>query len=227
MKNAFVLIAALCSTLSLGSREVEPQFDTKWVPEKPEVLTYRVKGPHGEGMYQLSLARKDSVIECSVIVVTSGYSKVVRGMMGLDMRPLQSSARIAIHEQILMDTQCSYSSDHLRVTTTMTPYHRTVQADTALTGPVLDFWQSPVVVRAASHREGRTWSSTMLDPQKNRLIPFKLEVLGRENIHGVECTKIQVEDFDGKWIYWVETEGNHRVIRAQEPNKEVEMELEK
>ncbi len=226
MRNVFVLIAALFCTLSVGRGEEAPEFDTKWVPVRPEVLTYRVKGLHGEGIYQLSLARKDSVIECSIIVVTPGYSKVVRGTMGLDIRPLQSSARIAIHDQILMDTQCSFSSDHLRITTTMMPYHQTVQADTVLTGPVLDFWQSPVVVRTASLGERRTWSSTALDPQKNKLVPFKLEILGRENVHGVECTKLQVEDFDGKWNYWVETGGNRRVIRAEEPEKRISMELE-
>lgn len=51
---------------------------------------------------------------------------------------------------------------------------------------------------------------TSLDPKKNSLVPLSLKVNGEGKAQDIHCYIVEVNDFEGKSIYWVEKDFQHR-----------------
>lgn len=107
MKKSFFVICILCLTI-LGmstNRQKIVEFNTDWISQQPEVLTYRTKDNYGDGLYQVSISKGKDCIEVYTNIITNNFSKSVWGKMSWDMWPIQSKSKIIIGQQIIMDTK--------------------------------------------------------------------------------------------------------------------------
>ncbi len=200
-------------------------FNTQWIPSKPEVLTYRSTGNQGEGLYQVSISKRDSAIEIYMNIISPGFTKTVSGTMTSDMRPLQSKSKIIVNGQVMMDTKCSYESDHLTITTVMLPYNQTMANSPSFSKPVIDFSQIPLLTRTLPLEKGAQYTFTSLNPQNNTLMPLTVKVIGEGSAQEVDCYKVEVNDFEGQSIYWIEKGSRRRVMRVEQPGSHRTTEL--
>jgi len=225
MKNllSFFIVTALLTTILHGSEPAK--FNTQWIPAKPEVSTYRSKGNQGEGLYQVSISRRDSLIEVYVNMISPGFTKTVSGTMTFDMRPLQSTAKIIVNNQVMMDTKCLYESNRLAIKTVMLPYNQTKSDSLTFVEPVIDFSQVPLLARTLELEKGIEYRFTSLNPQTNVLIPLTMKVLGEVKMREVDCYKVEINDFEDKSIYWVEKGSRRRVMRVEQPESHRTTEL--
>jgi hypothetical protein len=217
MKNiiSFFTAVLLSTTVLFGSDPAV--FNSQWIPSQPEVLTYRSKSNHGDGLYQVSIMKRDTLIEAYINIISPGFTKTVSGTMTLDMRPLQSTGKIFVNNQVMMDTKCFYESGTLRITTVMMPYNRIVTDTLNSAKPVVDFSQVPFLVRTLHLEKGAQYAFTSLNPQTNALVPLTLKVIGEGDVQKIDCYKVEMNDFEGKSIYWVEKGSSHRVILVEQP----------
>jgi hypothetical protein len=225
MKTVTFVFLGLVTAHFAARGEDAPRFDTTWIPARPEVLTYRLSTPQGEGMYQMSLTKVDSVMECSLSMVVPGFSKSVWGAMTLEMVPLRSGGRITVDGQVSMETVCSYDGHHLHIATAMKPYHQSVENDTSFSARVIDFSQMPLFLRALHLKRGLRLSFNSLNPRTNTLVPLTVDVVGEEKVKNIDCVVAMVKGFEGEWKYWLEEAGRHRVIRAEQPEMHYLMEI--
>jgi len=217
MKHMFPLAALLLLTSTLLLSGVPSKFDTQWIPSKPEVLTYRSQGDQGNGLYQISISRNDSIVQLYMNIISPGFTKTVSSSMTSEMYPLQSVSKIIVNDQITMDTRCTYEKDRLTVSTLMMPYNRTISNSPTFSGSVLDFSQIPLLVRTLPLTNSSEYSFTALNPQTNNLMPLTAKVLGEVLVLKVECVRVEVNDFEGQSIYTVEKGARHRVMRVEQP----------
>ena len=210
----FALIVCCVSSAAAGLPD-EPSMS--WISAKPEVLTYRTTEPRGEGRYQLSSFKMDSLVEIHITVTSQGFMKSVSGLMTLAMRPLQSSSLIVINNQIIMKTRCSYAGGKMRIATEMIPYGKTAADSCDITSPIVDFSQVPMVPRALPLEKGRVFTFASLNPTTNALVPLTVTCIGPDSALGIKCTKISMKTFEGISVCWVETASPHRVIRIEQP----------
>jgi len=193
------------------------QFDTQWIPSKPEVLTYRSTGSEGGGLYQVSICRKDDHIDLYMNIISPGFTKTVAGTMTSEMQPLQSTAKIIIDGQVAMDTKCFYDMRSFTITTSMEPYGRTITNSPSFSGSVLDYSQTPLLVRTVKLEKGARFKFTSLNPRTNNLSPLNMAVIGQDSTQKTLCFKVEVSDFEGTSIYWVECGNQRRVMRIEQP----------
>ncbi len=217
MMKRFGMIAATllvgCSAHAAGPGT----FDSKWIPARPEMLTYKITGSQGDGLYQLSVSHGDSTIEVFLNIVTVGFTKTVSAIMRLDMKLLQSTSKIIVDGQIIMDTRCVYDEDTLHVVTDMQPYHQRVEADLAVSRQFVDFSQIPFILRTLPLKPGREFSFPSLNPKTNTTTPFTAIVTGDGLVHAIDCYKVETKDFEGESVYWLEKTGQKRILRIEQP----------
>jgi len=204
----------LSGIVAFGNEPVS--FDTQWIPVKPEVLTYRSTTESGSGLYQVSINKKDSVFEVYINIISPGFTKTVSGTFNSTMHPLQSFAKIIVDGQIIMDTKCYYSNENLSISTLMRPYNQTMAQSLNFDHRVVDFSQIPLLVRSLQIGIDSQYTFTSLDPTSNTLVPLTLKVTGLGKTQGIDCYKVEVIDFEGQAIYWVEKDARHRVIRVEQ-----------
>jgi len=216
-------VTIVFTTFVLGNDPVI--FNTQWLPSQPEVLTYRSTSSQGDGLYQVSIMKRDTIIEAYINMIPPGFTKTVCGIMTLDMRPIQSTGKIFINNQVMMDTKCSYESNELRITTLMMPYNRVVSDTFHSAKPIIDFSQIPFLVRTLHLENGAQFVFTSLNPQTNTLIPLTLKVIGEGYKQQVDCFKVEMNDFEGKSIYWVEKSTPHRAMLVEQPESHRTTEL--
>ncbi|MFZ4619303.1 MAG: hypothetical protein ACOYNS_01995 [Bacteroidota bacterium] len=216
MKQIFLFAAFIFSVSLLTASEPEP-FKTQWLSSKPEVLTYSSTSKQGNGLYQISFLHSDSLIEIYMNIITTGFTKTVSGTMNADLTPVQSLSKIIVNGQIVMDTRCNYEKQRLHITTLMRPFNRVMKNDPEFTGRVFDFSQSPFVPRALDFSVRESYSFQMLNPQTNQITPYSLKRFGVENVKGIDCYKVESNDFEGRSILWIEKGDARRVIRIEQP----------
>ena len=158
MKTIFILLFASIVSVNLLDATEPAAFDTKWIPSKPEMLTYTSTSPQGDGVYQISVDRRDSLIEIYLNIITKGFTKTVAGTMTLVMVPIQSTSKIIVNGQIVMDTHCWYEKNHLHIATLMRPYNQTMERDIAFGDRVIDFSQVPLAARTLHLTMGAEYS---------------------------------------------------------------------
>ena len=218
MKHFLLLSTLLLLTSHLLLSDVPSKFDTQWIPSKPEVLTYRSQGDQGNGLYQISVSRNDSIVEMYLNIISPGFTKTVAATMTADMSPVRSTSKIIVNDQITMDTKCTYEKDRLTISTLMMPYNHTISNSPAFSGSVFDFSQTPLLVRTLPLTNGTVYSFTSLNPQTNNLMPLTAKVLGDSLVSNIECVQVEVNDFEGQAIYSIEKAAHHRVIRVEQPS---------
>lgn len=196
------------------------EFDTKWIPSKPEVLTYHTTSTQGDGFYQTVIVKNiDNNIEVLVHMMTPGFAKTLSGFMTVDVIPLFSTGKIFIGEQVQMNNETRYESGHLSVTTVVKPYNKILQKDTTVTGRVIDPSQIPFLARFLQLNKNVVFEFNSLNPQTNMIYHLTMKVTGEETIQNVDCYKVEWKDFEGKVICWVEKANRHRPIRIEQPEK--------
>lgn len=200
-------------------------FSTQWVPSQPEVLTYRSKSNQGEGLYQVSIMKRDTIIEAYINMISPGFTKTVYGIMTLDICPIQSTGIIFVNNQVMMETKCFYESNKLRIITVMMPYNRKIMDTLNYAKTVVDFSQVPFLIRTLHLEKGAQFTFTSLNPQTNALVPLTIKVVGEEYIQKVDCYKVEMNDFEGKSIDWVEKGARHRVMLVEQPESHRTTEL--
>jgi len=213
----------MLTTLLLGNGPAV--FNTQWIPSQPEVLTYRSKSSQGEGLYQVSIMKRDAIIEAYINIISPGFTKTVGGTMTSDMHPVQSTGKIFVNNQVMLDTKCFYENDKLRITTAMMPYNRVVTDTLHSAELIVDFSQIPFLVRMLQLEKGAQYSFISIDPQTNALVPLTLKVTGEGNTQQIDCYKVELNDFEGKSIYWVEKGAHHRVMLVEQPDSHRTTEL--
>ena len=225
MKSILFLFIVSIASITLVSATEPPPFNTQWIPSKPEVLTYRSTSSQGDGLYQVSISKKDTSIEIYINMISPGFTKTVSGTMTSDMRPLQSKSKIIVNDQVVMETKCSYESDHLTITTVMLPYNQTMTNSPSFSKPVIDFSQTPLLIRTFLLEKGAEYTFTSLNPQNNTLTPLTVKVIGEGSVQELDCYKVEVNDFEGLSLYWIEKSSRHRVIRVEQPGSHRTTEL--
>jgi hypothetical protein len=225
MKHIIFLltVTVLFTTLLLGKDPAV--FNTRWIPAQPEVLTYRSKSSQGDGLYQVSIMKRDTIIEAYINIISPGFTKTVGGTMTGEMQPIQSTGKIFVNNQIMMDTKCFYERDQIRITTVMMPYNRIVADTLRSADQVVDFSQIPFLVRTLLVEKGAQYSFTSLNPQTNALVPLTLKVTGEGSTQKIDCYKVELNDFEGKSVYWVEKAARHRVMLVEQPESHRTTEL--
>lgn len=218
MKNLFFTIPACVFLLSELHAEGPLLFDTKWIPSKPEMLTYRSTGPQGEGLYQISVWKGDSTFGTYLNIISPGFAKTVVGTMTFDMHPIASASKIIVNEQIVMDTKCSYEIGRLHIFTVMSPYNKIVENSPSFSSRVVDFSQVPLLARTLRLQKGAEYTISMLNPQTNTLIPLTVKVIGEGYIGEIDCYKVELNDFEGQSVYWIEKGIRHRPVRIEQPD---------
>ena len=225
MKTILCILTAtvLLTTLLLGNGPAV--FNTQWIPSQPEVMTYRSKSSQGEGLYQVSIMKRDTFIEAYINIISPGFTKTVGGIMTCGMHPVQSTGKIFVNNQVMMDTKCFYEGDKLRITTAMMPYNRVVTDTLHSAELIVDFSQIPFLVRMLQLEKGAQYSFISINPQTNALVPLTLKVTGEGKTQQVDCIKVELNDFEGKSIYWVEKSARHRVMMVEQPDSHRTTEL--
>jgi hypothetical protein len=212
----FFFTAAVIFAVNL--RADEPVvFNTEWIPSQPEMLTYRSKSNLGEGLYQVTLLKRDSLVEVYINIISPGFTKTVSGTMTLDMHPLQSTSKIFVDKQILMNTTCLYESSRVCVATDMLPYKKRTSDTLEFTKQVFDFSQAPLLARTLHLEEGGRYAFISLNPRTNKLVPLTIQVIGKKRFRKIECFKVEMNDFEGKSVYWIEKDSRHRVLKIEQP----------
>lgn len=222
MKSPESTIAQLCvgTILILASplarAEETVAFNTSWILEKPEVLTYQSHSKQSDGSYQLSTSRTTNGIEQSIEIVAPGFRKSVWGCMTTNMCPRESTGRMVIREQITVKTDCHYTGGRLHIKTVISPNNQVAENTLSCSHFVADFSQIPLLVRTLPLRPGAEFEFTSINPQNNSLVPLAFRVLAEEAIRGTECYKVEESDFEGRTLCWVEKSGCHRVVRFEQ-----------
>ncbi len=217
MKSAIIIFIFNAVVITIASATEPPHFNTEWIPARPEMLTYKSTGSQGDGLYQVSISREDSAIEIYMNIISPGFTKTVSGTMTFNMRPLHSQSKIIIDGQIIMDTKCLYENDRLTVTTAMLPYNQATTSSPSFSKPVIDFSQVPLLARTLSLENGAEYNFTSLNPQTNTLVPLTVKVTGEGAVQQIECYKVEVNDFEGLSLYWIEKGARRRVIQVEQP----------
>ena len=218
MKQFLFLLVGIIISKSLLFAEEPAGFDTKWIPSKPEMLTYKSTSKQGSGLYQVSISKSETSIEIYLNIITSGFTKTVSGTMGFDMKPLQSKSKIIVNGQVIMDTECSYESDRLHIATVMKPYNQTIKNELPFSQMVVDFSQLPLLVRTLPLKIGTELTFQSLNPQTNAIVPFTLKVVGEGVVQKIVCYKVESNDFEGQSILWIEKGDHRRIIRVEQPS---------
>ena len=217
MKNLiFLFIFTFLFTMNLPADE-PAVFSTQWIPSQPEISTYRSKSDHGEGLYQVTIMKRDSLIEVYINIISTGFTKTVSGTMTLDMNPLQSTSKIFIDKQILMNTSCTYKGSRVCVTTDMLPYKKRTSDTFKFTRQLLDFSQAPLLPRTLQLEKGGRYTFTSLSPRTNTFVPLTIQVIGKDRFRNMDCYKVEMNDFEGRSIYWIENNSRHRVLKIEQP----------
>jgi len=73
--------------------------------------------------------------------------------------------------------------------------------------------------------KGAQYVFTSLNPQNNSLMPLTMKVTGEGTAQEVECFKVEVNDFEGQSIYWIEKGPHRRVMRVEQPGSHRTTEL--
>ncbi len=223
MKTGLPAVIAIAVVTSLAAAAVaapaptEIRLDAAWLTGKPEVLTYRTTSPQGDGVYQLTIATADSVLELGVNIVTPGFSKQVSTTTSRGLRPLRGQGRILVQGQVEIATRTDYSGDSLEVATIMKPYGREMNAALPYTGQVVDPGQSAFMTRFLPLAAGTSFEFSSLDPQHNQLVPYTVRVTGDGMQAGVACWRAEVHTFEGESIDWIEKAAPHRIMRIEQP----------
>ncbi len=217
MKSFLFLFIVSIASITIVSATEPARFNTQWIPSKPEVLTYKSTSSQGDGFYQVSVSKKDTAIEIYINMISPGFTKVVSGTMTSDMRPLQSTSKIIINDQVEIETKCTYESDHLVITTVMLPYNQRAENSISFSKPVIDFSQTPLLIRTLPLEKGAEYTLPSLNPQNNTLTPLTVKVTGEESLKGIDCYKVEVNNFEGLSLYWIEKGSRHCVIRVEQP----------
>lgn len=225
MKYQLAFLFTLFLMLRISFADEPASFATQWIPDKPEMLTYSSSDKYGDQLYQVSVYKKDDNFEIYVNIISNGYTKTVSGKFDSTMYPLQSTAKIIVNGQIVMDTKCSYRNNNLTISTLMSPYNTTMSQNFEINQRIIDFSQVPILVRTLTLAKGREYTFTSLDPTTNTLVPLSLKVNDEDKIQGVNCYIVEVNDFEGKAIYWVEKDNEHRVLRVEQPESQRTVEL--
>ena len=220
----FILIVVLFIGDIANGKEFSG-FNTQWIPAKPEVLTYNSKDEYSSGLYQIAVSKKDTIFEVYINIVSPGFSKTVSGTFNSKMHPLQSSSKIIVDGQIVMDTKCTYTRDSLNISTLMNPYNKIMANSLDITQPFVDFSQTPLLIRSLPLNTGEQYTFTTINPVTNTLVPLTLKVIGEETVLDVDCYKVEINDFEGRTIYWVDKKASHRALRAVQlkSNRSIEL----
>jgi hypothetical protein len=209
-----------CASLILTSGWLQaselPPFNTSWISGKPEVLTYRSTAKQSDGLYQVSVSRNEEKFEVYMNIITPGFTKSVWGAMDENLHPRESKSRIVVNNQIVMTTECSYTSNALHVATLMSPQNKLMENRIANSEFVVDFSQAPLMARVLPLKVGAEFTFSSLNPQNNTLVPLKIRVVGQETLQNIKCFKVASTGFEGDANYWVEQDGHHRVMRIEQ-----------
>ena len=220
----FMLFFIFVSSSVLMARD-EIVLNTKWIPSKPEVLTYRTISEKGNGSYQTVITKNDSTIEVFINMISPGFAKTVSGLMTLDMVPQRFTGKIIIGDQVQMDNETHYGSERLFATAVIKPNNQIFKKDTSFSCNVVDPSQIPFLVRVLQHNVGAKYEFISLNPQTNTLYTLKINVVREETIQKIDCYKVLCYDFEGVTIYWVEKAIPYHVVRIEQRLKNVTMEL--
>ncbi len=164
MKNIlFFFTAVLLSTTILFGRD-PAVFKTQRIPTQPEVLTYHSKSGQGEGLYQVCIMKRDTIIEVYINMISPGFTKTISGIMTLDMSPIQSTVRIIGNNQV-METKCFFDNDKLKIKTVMMPYNCVVTDTLNYSKLAVDFLQVPIFIRLLQLEKRTLNSFTSLSPR--------------------------------------------------------------
>ena len=222
LRRILLLFPIITLSLSAGSPTT---LNLGWISPKPEVLTYRSHGDHGEGLYQVCLFRSDSLLELSISIISPGFSKIVATSMKDDLSPVFSRATIVVNDQVAMATSCEYGRNSATISTRMFPYNRTLANTLNSPDPLLDYAESPLLVRAIPLDSGSIATFPTISPRTNTLASMTLSVIGDGAIGTVQCVRVEVADFEGKSIYWIEKGDRRRVMRIEQPETHTVSEL--
>lgn len=190
--------------------------NTGWIADKPEMLTYKTTSKQGEGLYQVTLTKTAAGVEIYLNIIANGFTKTIAASLTPEMRPIRSTSRIHVNGQISMETECSYGKEKLHIATLMKPYNRTMETDLPADGPVMDFSQTPVMSRVLPLKAGASWSFPSVDPQTNTIVPLTLRITGEAVVRGIDCYTVEMNDFEGTSVQWVEKGGARRIVRIEQ-----------
>ena len=219
----FLTVVVLFAAIVRANEPIK--FNTQWISSKPEVLTFRSTSGQEEGFYQVSIMKRDSIIEAYTNMISPGFTKTVYGTMTLDMRPIQATGKIIINNQVIMDTRCYYENDKLRITTVMMPYNQTMSDSLTLVKSIVDFSQVSLLVRTLDLEEGIQYVFTSINPRTNTLVPLTIIVTGDGRKGKVDCYRVEMNNFEGISIYWVEKGSRHRIMLIEQPESHRTTEL--
>jgi hypothetical protein len=225
MKNILFVSAFAFLLTGFALRDASPEYDTSWLSTRPEVLTYRTTSDQGNGLYQVALVKNSSTIDIIIDIITPGFAKTVHGTMTSGLQPIASGATIVIDTSIMMKTTCSYSSNSCIISTTMLPYNRIICDTLKSSLPIIDFSQTPVLPRFLNLSDGSSYTFSSLNPRNNKLVPLTIRVIGDGFTGGVRCWKVEVKDFEGTSVVWIEKEGNRRIMLVEQPEQHRRTEL--
>lgn len=225
-----MLVLTIIANLMAVDNNISAQeiatFNTKWISVRPEVLTYKVINKKwGEGLCQVSLFKSEETIEVFTNIMLPNFMKLVWGQMSTDMVATQSSSKIIIENQIMMDTKCIYSDSTLKITTQMKPYNTMKETELSFENQIIDFSQIAILLRTLSLKVGDQYSLNSVNPQKNELNPLTINVLREETVRDINCFKVELNTFEGQAFYWIEKESKYRVIRVDQPKDDQITEL--
>lgn len=190
--------------------------NTGWITDKPEMLTYKTTSGQGEGLYQVTLTKTSAGVEIYLNIIANGFTKTIASSLTSDMRPVRSTSRIHVNGQISMETECRYGSEKLHIITLMKPYNRTMESDLPADGPVMDFSQAPIMSRVLPLKSGASWSFPSVNPQMNTIVPLTVKVTGEDVVRGIDCYTVEMNDFEGTSLQWVEKGGARRIVRIEQ-----------
>lgn len=207
-----MFVASIASGLQA---EEKIPIDTSWLSTTPEVQTYDMSGKFGEGMVQVSSLRSATGIEVQISTISPGFAKTVFGEMDVNLTPSKSKTRMFIDGQISMATDCDYSADGVRVSTSMLPYNQKLGRTLKSNERFVDFSQTLLLIRSLRLKPDAEFRFTSVNPKNNTLIPTKIRVVSEETIDKMACYKVQLDDFDGRSSIWVEKGGAHRIFKTE------------
>ncbi len=211
-----ISVSLLLAATTLHATELPP-FNTAWITAKPEVLTYQSKAKQGDGLFQVSVARTKNGLDHYVNIITPGFTKSVWGVMATNMQPRESKSRIIVSGQVSMTSDCSYNPTGLHIATLLNPSDRVMENALSSSDLVVDFSQTPLLARTLPLKPEAHFEFTSLNPQNNSLMPMTIRVVGEETIQNIACYKVEMNDYEGQAINWIEKDGHHRVIRVEQP----------
>jgi hypothetical protein len=137
--------------------------------------------------------------------------------MTTNMQPRESKSRIFMKDQITLTSDCSYNGTGLHIATVINPSDRVVENTLSSSDLVVDFSQTPLLARTLPLKPGAHFEFTSLNPQNNSLLALTIRVVGEETIQNITCYKVEMHDYEGQAINWIEKGGHHRVIRVEQP----------